>query len=465
MHHHAGVELDVGVQVAPRLQLGQHVDGRALDGLGELHQRAPQPLGDRAQQHRTRVVRLVDAVAEAHDALAALDGPADVGLGPVGRADGVEHVERPAGGPAVQRARQRPDGGHDRRCEVRTRRRHHARRERRCVEPVIDGEDHVLLDRPGVDRVRHLPGQHVEVIGGEAEVVPRFDGVVAVAEPVGGGEDRRHDRTEAERLVVQLVGADVVRRAPAELGPEHGHGGAQDVQRCPERGQRGQQRAHAGRQGPPPPHLVAEGGRGRRVGQLAAEEEVPDVLERAGLGQVDGGVLPVVEEAFLASDVADGRLGHDDTLEPGRDVPARLGGGPDAGDPHQVAQRHDAHAAVALDHRQVAVVVRGEAAPGGVRPFVGTEDVGPRRHPQPHPLVAGVAGSGGRPQQVPLGQDPDHLALVGHDDRAGVGLLHHPGRRRQGVVGAARHGGRGHQVAHDGFHTSTMPSHRADCKH
>ncbi len=329
---------------------------------------------------------------------------------------------------------------------------------------MVDGEDHVLLDRPGVGRVRHLPGQHEEIVGGEAEIAPRFDRFVAVAQPVGGGEDRGHDGAQAERLVVQLVGADVVRRAPAELGAEHGHGGAQHVQRRPERSQRRQQRAEAGRQRPPPPHLVAEGGRGRRVGQFAAEEEVPDVLERARLGQLDGGVLPVVEEALLAADVADGRLGHDDTLEPGRDVPARLGGGPDAGDPHEVAQRHDADAAVALDHREVAVVVGGEAAPRRVHPLVGTEDVGPRGHPQPYPLVAGVAGSGGRPQQVPLGEDADHLAVVGDDDGAGGGALHHPGRLRQGVVGAARHGGGGHEVAHDGFHASTMPPRPTDCK-
>ena len=58
---------------------------------------------------------------------------------------------------------------------------------------------------------------------------------------------------------------------------------------------------------------------------------MPDVLERALLGQLDRRVLPVVEEALLAAHVADRRLGHHHAFEAGRDVPARLAGGPDAG--------------------------------------------------------------------------------------------------------------------------------------
>ena len=77
---------------------------------------------------------------------------ADVGLGPVGRADGVEHVERPARRPAVQRPRQRADGGDDGGAEVGAGRRHDAGGEGRRVEAVVDGQDHVLLDGPGVLR-------------------------------------------------------------------------------------------------------------------------------------------------------------------------------------------------------------------------------------------------------------------------------------------------------------------------
>ena len=168
---------------------------------------------------------------------------------------------------------------------------------------------------------------------------------------------------------------------------------------------------------------------------------MPDVLERALLGQLDRRVLPVVEEALLAAHVADRRLGHHHALEPGRHVPARLAGGPDAGHRHEVAQRHDADAAVAFDDRQVAVVVRGQAGPGRVGPLVGPEHVGAGGHPEADLLAVGVALAGRGPEEVALGEDADDLAVVGHHDRAGVGLLHGPGRRGQGVVRGARHRG------------------------
>ena len=146
------------------------------------------------------------------------------------------------------------------------------------------------------------------------------------------------------------------------------------------------------------------------------------------------------------------RLGHDDALEAGRHVAARLAGGPDARHAHEVAQRDHADALVALHHRQVAVVVRGEARPRRVDPLVGSEDVGSRRHPERDRLAAGVARPHRRPQQVPFGEDADDLAVVGHDDRAGVGVLHHACRLGQGDVGRAGHGRRRHEVSHDGFH-------------
>ena len=75
------------------------------------------------------------------------------------------------------------------------------------------------------------------------------------------------------------------------------------------------------------------------VGQLAVDEEGPDVLERAVLRQLDGVVLAVVEEALLAADVADARLGHDHALEAPRDVRRRLAGGTEASDAQEVAHR------------------------------------------------------------------------------------------------------------------------------
>ena len=70
----------------------------------------PRPARHVAEEQRAGVIGLVDPVAESHDAVAAADGVADPGLGPVGGADGVEHVQGPAGRPAVQGPRQRADG-------------------------------------------------------------------------------------------------------------------------------------------------------------------------------------------------------------------------------------------------------------------------------------------------------------------------------------------------------------------
>ena len=113
----------------------------------------------------------------------------------------------------------------------------------------------------------------------------------------------------------------------------------------------------------------------------------------------------------------------------------------DAGHPHQVAQRDDADAAAAVDHRQVPVVVRGQAGPGGVDALVRPEDVGAVRHPEPDGLAVGIGRGGRRPQQVPFGQDADDLALIGHHDRSGLGRLHHGGGGRQRVVRRAGHSG------------------------
>ena len=123
-------------------------------------------------------------------------------------------------------------------AEVGTGRGHDPGGERRGVEAVIDRQDHVLLDRPGMGGRRLLARQHVEVVGGEAEVVPGLDRVVPLPQSMGGGQDGRHHRAEPERLLVQLVRADVVGGPPTELGAEQRDRGAQHIERGAETGQR-----------------------------------------------------------------------------------------------------------------------------------------------------------------------------------------------------------------------------------
>ena len=109
VHHDAGVELDVGVELAAGLELGEHLDAVASTCLASSILSPPSRSATSRSMHRARVVGLVDAVAEAHEPVAALDRVAQPRLGVVGGADRVEHVERAARRAAVQRARQRAD--------------------------------------------------------------------------------------------------------------------------------------------------------------------------------------------------------------------------------------------------------------------------------------------------------------------------------------------------------------------
>ena len=87
--HGRRVELDVGLERAIGMLLGQDPQGDVLDLDRELEPvgLVLHPLGDRAQRGGPRVVGAVDAVAEAHQPLAAIEGVADPGLGVIGRAD------------------------------------------------------------------------------------------------------------------------------------------------------------------------------------------------------------------------------------------------------------------------------------------------------------------------------------------------------------------------------------------
>ncbi len=466
VHDHAGVVLHVGVQVATGLQFGQGVDNRLFNRQRQLHQGAAERGDDVAQQQRPRIVGLVDAVAESHDPFAAFYGGADEPFCPLGRTDLVEHVEDSAGRPPVQGTRQRTDGSDHGGGQVGAGRGDDPAGEGRGIEAVVDGQDHVLLQRPSLCCARHGAREHVKVVGRHAQVVPRRHRLLARAEPIGRRQNGRHHRAQPEGLVMELRGCNVVRRLPFELGAEHGDRGPQHIEGLPQARKLGEQVAQARRHGATPPHLIGEGSRCGQPRQLAAEQEVPDVFERALPGQVDSRVLPVVEEALLTADVADRRLGHDHAFQSGRHVATGLGGRTDAGHAEEVTQRDhpdQAGAAVALafDDRQVPVVMGGQARPGGVDLLVRAEDVRVGGHPEADALRVGAARGGGGPQQVTLGQDPGHLPVVGDHDGSGIGFLHDAGSHGEGVGARAGHGGRGHQGADVGVrgHGSTMPPH------
>ena len=133
-----------------------------------------------------------------------------------------------------------------------------------------------------------------------------------------GGEHRRDERAELERLLAQLRGGQVVRRPPAELAAEEGHGAAEHVQRVAVadhlREQSGEGRGKLAQGG----RARGELGRPAPAGQLAAREEAPDVLQAASGRQVERRVAAVVEEALRAPDVADLGLGDDNAVQAGR---------------------------------------------------------------------------------------------------------------------------------------------------
>ncbi len=87
------------------------------------------------------------------------------------------------------------------------------------------------------------------------------------------------------------------------------------------------------------------------VGQGPVEQQLPHVLQRPVGGQLDGRVLPVVEEALLAPDVAHRGLGHHDAFEPPGHVGAHFVGRTDLGHGQQVPDGHHADQLAPVDHR------------------------------------------------------------------------------------------------------------------
>ena len=95
----------------------------------------------------------------------------------------------------------------------------------------------------------------------------------------------------------------------------------------------------------------------RVVGQLALDEQMPDLLERAAARQFHGVVPAVVEEAFFAAYVADRGLGDRDTLEPPGREPGRRRPGRlyllDVRDPDDVADGEDAGDPLTVHHGEM----------------------------------------------------------------------------------------------------------------
>ncbi len=307
------------MQLTAGLELGQQLFDPRLHLYGEFHQRPTELLGNAAQHPGARVLGAVDGVTESHDPVAAQDAVTNPGVDAVGCADGVEHVQGPAGRTAVQRPGERADGTDEAGREVGAGGGDDPCGEGRGIEAVVDGGDQICLDRPHLFRLRHVAGEHVEVVGGVTEIRARLDGLLSLAEPVERGDQGRYGGAGGERIGATAVGVDVIERPEAGRRTEQRERSAQPGERAGERtgtGECGQRVTYGRRQRTQSGGLRPESSKLRRVGQLAVQHQVPDVLEGAGRRQLDGGVLAVVVKALDAPDVTQLGLGDDDARKP-----------------------------------------------------------------------------------------------------------------------------------------------------
>jgi hypothetical protein len=304
------------------------------------------------------------------------------------------------------------------------------------------------------------------------QVLPGGDGVEAEAEPVQRGDDGGRHRGEAQGVAAQGGTLQVVGRLEVLGRGDGGEHGAEAVEGPVAAGASRhlpQQRSQVVRQGPDRADLGLEGPPAGGVGQLAVHQQRPHVLEGALLGEVDGGVLAVVEEALGAAHVADARVGDHDALEPAGRVDRGFAGRADRRHLHQVAHRQDADEGVALDHGDVAVAATGEGVEGDVDRHRRVDGVGGGGHPLADGGPPGVDAGGGGTDEVALGEDADgQPGLADHHDRPDAGEDHGIGGGGDGLRGGGGDDRRAHELADqdragrpgtgggDGVHGSTL---------
>ena len=322
--HGGAEEVDVGVEGAAAEPLAEVVPHLARKvevaaiggGAGKL-------LAELLEDDGAWVGGLVDAMANAHDALAAgqhgLDVRLDVGL----VADGLKHLEDGAVGSAVEGPLERADGGGDGGVHVAHGGGGDNGREGGSVHLVLGVERHGDVE----DTRRKLGGlfadEGPEEVGGVVEIVARGDDVEALALAVEGSDDGGHARGEARGRPLELFLGEVV-----GLGVESAEGGDADLE-----GAHGLGRADEfGDEG------AVEVGEGafddqERLeliellpgGKLQIPEEKGGLFEGGVLGQVVDVVAGVDELALLAIDAAELGGGDVDAFKATLDFGSRHG--------------------------------------------------------------------------------------------------------------------------------------------
>ena len=278
-----------------------------------------------AQDLRPRVLGLVDAVAEAHQPVAAVERRRQPGIDVVGRADRVQHVQHLRRRPAVQRPLQGADRAGQRRAHVGLRRGDHAGREGRGVHAVVGQQDEVGLERLPVPLLRLVAEELVEVALGRVQPGLWRDRLL----PLAQAEKRRQDRREA---APRSRSPDRASGVPSKMS-----GSAAPRAETPVRSASigSASRAAARRtaitaSGRPrlASSLRCKSASSARVRQVADPEQMGDFFERGLAGQLVDVVAAVDQPALFAEDVAERRRRRDDALQvpPASAVPvAQLG--------------------------------------------------------------------------------------------------------------------------------------------
>ncbi len=311
--HGGGVVLDVRVERPVRLVLVQQPKRGLLDVAGEAEPlvAARERRGDLAERPCARVVGAVDAMPEAHQALARVELLAQPGLGVLGRADLVDHVRDVARRATVQPTLERTDGADQTGAEVGERRDDHARRERRRVHAVLGCEREVRVERAGLRGIRCLAAhlQH-EVLDQAQPGLCRHDlGTGAHARDV---RDERGGRRERPDRVVRVAAL----RAPPQRRPR-AQARAQHVHRERVRQDQPHRVVHLGRHDHAGDDLGVQGRELTGVRQLTVPQQVGDLLETVLLGEALGVVAAVDQTAVLTVDEGDLRAPERDALEAG----------------------------------------------------------------------------------------------------------------------------------------------------
>src|SRR5262245_25650269 len=304
VQHDRRPELDVGFEHAVWPPGAQLIECRLLQCDGHLIAGGAELLGSAAQNPRSRILRAVDPVTEAHQPLAGvkhlLDVPDRV-TGPLHLLDHPEHARRRA---TVQRAGHRADrSGHARR-DVRAGRSDDASRERRGVHAVLSGRGPIGIHSAHVAWVRLRPPADHETLDDGLRLVDLALRHHRYARPACRLRDvGEHHDGGPRQIIPRLRLVDVVQRPQAPGWSEHRDRTLDidpDVARVHRDGER-------------------LGRRQARV-ELVVDEKSPDVAERDPADEILDVDASIAQRATLLVRLGDLGLESDHALESGLEV-------------------------------------------------------------------------------------------------------------------------------------------------